>query len=204
METVELLFNSTEFGLEAGCDEAGRGCLAGPVVAAAVILGKPIAGLNDSKKLSRRRREHLKIQIEAEAIAFSISFVNPSRIDELNILNASIEAMHIALSGLKVQPAHILVDGNRFKPFSNIPHTCVIRGDGIYQSIAAASVLAKTYRDEYMTKLAEEFPEYDWKNNMGYPTRKHEEAIYKNGISIHHRASFGIVKTLTQGNLFNQ
>ncbi|MFM7663323.1 MAG: ribonuclease HII [Bacteroidota bacterium] len=204
METVELLFKSSEFGLEAGCDEAGRGCLAGPVVAAAVILSKPIAGLNDSKKLSKRRREQLKIQIEAEALAFSISFVNPSRIDELNILNASIEAMHIALSGLEVHPAHILVDGNRFKPFSNIPHTCVIGGDGIYQSIAAASVLAKTYRDEYMTKLDEEFPLYGWKKNMGYPTQKHEEAIYTNGVSIHHRTSFGIVKTLTQGNLFNQ
>ncbi|MFM7387861.1 MAG: ribonuclease HII [Bacteroidota bacterium] len=204
METVELLFKSSEFGLEAGCDEAGRGCLAGPVVAAAVILSKPIAGLNDSKKLSKRRREQLKIQIEAEALAFSISFVNPSRIDELNILNASIEAMHIALSGLEVHPTHILVDGNRFKPFSNIPHTCVIGGDGIYQSIAAASVLAKTYRDEYMTKLDEEFPLYGWKKNMGYPTQKHEEAIYTNGVSIHHRTSFGIVKTLTQGNLFNQ
>jgi len=204
METVELLFKSSEFGLEAGCDEAGRGCLAGPVVAAAVILSKPIAGLNDSKKLSKRRREQLKIQIEADALAFSISFVNPSRIDELNILNASIEAMHIALSGLEVHPTHILVDGNRFKPFSNIPHTCVIGGDGIYQSIAAASVLAKTYRDEYMTKLDEEFPLYGWKKNMGYPTQKHEEAIYTNGVSIHHRTSFGIVKTLTQGNLFNQ
>ncbi|MFM7723797.1 MAG: ribonuclease HII [Bacteroidota bacterium] len=204
METFELLFKSSEFGLEAGCDEAGRGCLAGPVVAAAVILSKPIAGLNDSKKLSKRRREQLKIQIEAEALAFSISFVNPSRIDELNILNASIEAMHIALSGLEVHPTHILVDGNRFKPFSNIPHTCVIGGDGIYQSIAAASVLAKTYRDEYMTKLDEEFPLYGWKKNMGYPTQKHEEAIYTNGVSIHHRTSFGIVKTLTQGNLFNQ
>jgi len=202
MEKPPLVFKRSNFDLEAGCDEAGRGCLAGPVVAAAVILRNPIAGLNDSKKTTALQRNQLRVQIEKEAIAFAIAFVNPKRIDEINILNASIEAMHLALDGLSVKPEYLLVDGNRFKSYRNLPHECIVRGDGIFQPIAAASILAKTHRDEYMVQLDELLPMYGWKNNMGYPTKKHEQAISEHGISVHHRTSFGIVKTLIQPSLF--
>lgn len=202
METQGLLFSRSNSGLEAGCDEAGRGCLAGPVVAAAVILKHPIEDLNDSKKISISQREQLKLKIEREALSYAVAFVSPRRIDEINILNASIEAMHVALDGLSVTPEHILVDGNRFKPYPNRSHECIVRGDGLYQSIAAASILAKTYRDQYMVQMDLEFPMYGWKKNMGYPTRKHEQALLEYGISIHHRASFGIVKSLLQRTLF--
>ena len=148
-----LLFYLNENLLEAGCDEAGRGCLAGPVVAAAVILRQPIEGLMDSKKLNEKQRQSLRIQIENEALSYAIAVVSPRRIEEVNILNASIEAMQIALSQLKIQPEYILIDGNRFKSYENIPHTCVIKGDDKFQSIAAASILAKTYRDEYMNRI---------------------------------------------------
>lgn len=202
MEKYPLLFNRSNLALEAGCDEAGRGCLAGPVVAAAVILKNPIEGLNDSKKITFLQREQLKLNIEREALSYAVAFVSPRRIDEINILSASIEAMHVALDRLSVTPEHILVDGNRFKPYHNLPHECIVRGDGIYQSIAAASILAKTYRDQYMDQLDLEFPMYGWKKNRGYPTKKHEQSLLENGISIHHRASFGIVKTLLQTSLF--
>jgi ribonuclease HII len=202
MEKHPLLFNRSNLALEAGCDEAGRGCLAGPVVAAAVILKNPIEGLNDSKKITFLQREQLKLNIEREALSYAVAFVSPRRIDEINILNASIEAMHVAINGLSVTPEHILVDGNRFKPYHNLPYECIVRGDGIYQSIAAASILAKTYRDQYMDQLDLEFPMYGWKKNRGYPTKKHEQSLLENGISIHHRASFGIVKTLLQTSLF--
>jgi len=202
MEKQSLLFNRSNLALEAGCDEAGRGCLAGPVVAAAVILKNPIEGLNDSKKITFLQREQLKLNIEREALSYAVAFVSPRRIDEINILNASIEAMHVALDGLSVTPEHILVDGNRFNPYHHLPYECIVRGDGIYQSIAAASILAKTYRDQYMDQLDLEFPMYGWKKNRGYPTKKHEQSLLENGISIHHRASFGIVKALLQTSLF--
>lgn len=202
MENHPLLFKRSSFQIEAGCDEAGRGCLAGPVVAAAVILQNPIAGLNDSKKTSSLHRKKLKIIIEKEALAYAVAFVDPQRIDQINILNASIEAMHLALQNLSVVPEHILVDGNRFKTYLNIPHECIVRGDGLYQSIAAASILAKTYRDTYMEQLDIKFPEYFWKTNMGYPTKKHEQSIHEHGISIHHRTSFGVVKAILQPELF--
>jgi ribonuclease HII len=202
MEKQPLLFSRTNKRTEAGCDEAGRGCLAGPVVAAAVILKHPIEGLNDSKKTTFLQRKLLKIKIEQDALAFAVAYVSPRRIDEINILNASIEAMHLALKGLSLDPEYILVDGNRFKPYQNRPYECIVRGDGIYQSIAAASILAKTCRDEYMQQLDVEFPMYGWKKNMGYPTKKHEQAIYEHGFSTHHRTSFGVVKTLNQPVLF--
>lgn len=180
--------------VEAGCDEAGRGCLAGPVFAAAVILPENFRceKLNDSKQLSERDRELLRGIIEREALAFAVATCSPEEIDELNILWASVKAMHKALTVLAVQPAHILVDGNRFRPFEQIPHTCVVKGDGKYMSIAAASVLAKTYRDEYMKHLHDEFPAYDWVKNKGYPTKNHREAIRKYGITPHHRKSFAL------------
>jgi len=188
-----LLFCLNENLLEAGCDEAGRGCLAGPVVAAAVILRNPIEGLMDSKKLSEKQRLALRIKIEKEAISFAVAVVSPRRIEEINILNASIEAMQIALSELKIQPEFILIDGNRFKSYENIPHTCVIKGDGKFQSIAAASILAKTYRDEMMHELDDEFPEYQWKQNKGYPTIAHRSAIAKHGACIQHRKTFQLL-----------
>ena len=182
----------TKRTIEAGCDEAGRGCLAGPVFAAAVVLpqgyNNPL--LNDSKKLSIKQRLALKEQIQIDAVSYSVQCIPPSTIDQINILNASILAMHHALDGLTVEPKQILVDGNRFKPFRAIPHLCIIKGDGLYASIAAASILAKTYRDEYMLALAKEFPSYGWESNMGYPTKKHREAIAEFGITIHHRRSF--------------
>jgi ribonuclease HII len=181
--------------LECGTDEAGRGCLAGPVTAAAVILPKDFEHnwLNDSKQLSLKKREALRPIIELQAIAFGIAHIFPEEIDKINILNASILAMHIAISKLKIQPEYILVDGNRFKNYKNIKHKCVIKGDSKYMNIAAASILAKTYRDDYMKKLHTEESQYDWINNKGYPTKKHRTAIKTHGSSIYHRKSFKLL-----------
>lgn len=181
--------------LEAGTDEAGRGCLAGPVTAAAVILpqGYRESGLNDSKILSHSRREALKPKIERQAVTFGVCHVFPEEIDKVNILNASISAMHGALRKLQRQPPFIIVDGNKFTPFGAVPHECIIKGDGKYLSIAAASVLAKTYRDAYMEQLHELYPEYNWKQNKGYPTKEHREAIARYGITPHHRRSFRLL-----------
>ena len=182
-------------GLEAGTDEAGRGCLAGPVTAAAVILpadfNEPL--LNDSKKLTEKQRLYLRPIIEKHAVAFAVAHCTPKKVDEINILNAAIKAMHKAIQKLKPTPIHILVDGNRFHPFKKIPHQCIIRGDGKYQNIAAASILAKTYRDDLMLALDKKHPKYDWKNNKGYPTKKHREAIRANGITSHHRKTFRLL-----------
>jgi len=183
--------------IEAGCDEAGRGCLAGPVVAAAVILPKNFKHdiLNDSKKLSARQREKLRGEIINVAIAWNVAFIDNTEIDELNILRASIKAMHCAIDGLSRKPGFLLVDGNRFYPYPDIPHKTIIKGDGIYFSIAAASVLAKTYRDEYMEKLHEQFPVYNWNKNKGYPTQYHRNAIKNHGITPFHRRSFHLFDT---------
>ena len=179
----------------AGTDEAGRGCLAGPVTAAAVILPKNFKNeiLNDSKILSLKNRIMLKSHIQKEALAYGVAHVFMNEIDEINILNASILAMHKALQKLTTNPEHIIVDGNRFKPYKEISHECIIKGDGKYMSIAAASVLAKTYRDEYMEKIYEEFPIYNWKKNKGYPTKEHRAAIEKHGITQYHRKSFKLL-----------
>ena len=181
--------------VEAGTDEAGRGCLAGPVVAAAVILPPNFDHpfLNDSKKLSKKQRNTLRPIIEREALAFGVSFVSEIQIDEINILKASILGMHQSLEKLQVVPEHILVDGNKFYPFKNIPHTTVVKGDGKYLSIAAASVLAKTYRDEFMEQIAREFPQYQWAQNMGYPTLSHRDAIREFGPTKYHRKSFKLL-----------
>lgn len=180
--------------VEAGCDEAGRGCLSGPVFAAAVILPDNFRcdTLNDSKQLSLKTRNELRIKIENEALTFAVASCTPQEIDEVNILWASIKAMHRAIAKLQVTPQHILVDGNRFKPYKDIPHTCVVKGDSKFMSIAAASVLAKTYRDEYMIDLHREFPHYNWDTNKGYPTRAHRKAIEKYGITPHHRRTFSL------------
>ncbi|CAK7008952.1 MAG: Ribonuclease HII [Petrimonas sp.] len=182
--------------IEAGCDEAGRGCLAGPVFAAAVVLkpGFRCEELNDSKQLSERELNRLRPIIEQSAMCYAVEMCTPDEIDELNILWASVKAMHKALGRLTVTPEHILIDGNRFHPFQQIPHTCVIKGDGKYLSIAAASVLAKTYRDEYMQNLHNQFPVYGWMHNKGYPTRAHREAIKQHGITIHHRQTFHLIE----------
>lgn len=181
--------------IEAGCDEAGRGCLCGPVACAAVILPPDFhcTDLNDSKKLSEKKRGELRPLIEEKAIAWAVVFIEPEEIDRLNILNASIEGMHRALKNLSVTPEHILVDGNRFKPFDNIPHTTVVKGDATFMSIAAASILAKTHRDELMEKLALKYPGYDWEINKGYPTKKHREAIAKLGTTPLHRKTFHLI-----------
>ena len=181
--------------IEAGCDEAGRGCLAGSVFAAAVILPEDYVndGLNDSKQLSAKRRYELRREIESDALAWAVGVVTPEEIDEINILNASILAMHRALDRLAVRPEAIIVDGNRFKPYRFIPYSTVVKGDGKYLSIAAASILAKTYRDDYMDRLAEEFPQYGWTENKGYPTRVHREAIKKYGPTPYHRKSFRLL-----------
>ena len=181
--------------IEAGCDEAGRGCLAGSVFAAAVILPEDYVndGLNDSKQLSPRCRYELRREIERDALAWAVGVVTPEEIDEINILNASILAMHRALDQLKVRPEAIIVDGNRFKPYRFIPYSTVVKGDGKYLSIAAASILAKTYRDDYMDSLAEEFHQYGWTENKGYPTRAHREAIKKYGPTPYHRKSFRLL-----------
>lgn len=181
--------------IEAGCDEAGRGCLAGSVYAAAVILpeGYVNESLNDSKQLTAKRRYELRDEIERDALAWAVGIVTPAEIDEINILNASILAMHRALDGLKLRPEAIIVDGNRFKPYNFIPYTTVVKGDGKYLSIAAASILAKTYRDDYMDRLALEYPQYDWIDNKGYPTRKHRQAIAEYGITEYHRKTFRLL-----------
>lgn len=190
-----LLLHFNEGQVEAGCDEAGRGCLSGPVVAAAVILPDDFKNdmLNDSKKLTETKRRQLRPIIESQAIAYAVSFVTPEEIDQINILNASFLAMHRAVDALSSQPEFLLIDGNRFNPYPEIPHACIIKGDGKYLSIAAASILAKTYRDEYMEKIDTEFPMYDWKKNKGYPTKKHREAIRAHGDCIYHRQSFTLL-----------
>lgn len=189
--------------IEAGCDEAGRGCLAGSVFAAAVILpdGYQNELLNDSKQLTEKKRYQLREIIERDAVAWAVGIVTPEEIDKINILNASILAMHRALDQLKVRPEAIIVDGNRFKPYRpvvdgcvvNIPHTTIVKGDGKYLSIAAASILAKTYRDDYMNRLAGEYPQYDWLSNKGYPTKKHRDAIRQYGITPYHRKTFNML-----------
>lgn len=181
--------------VEAGCDEAGRGCLAGPVVAAAVILPSGFENdlLNDSKKLSEKQRQKLRPIIEEEALAWAVEMVSNEEIDQVNILNASFLAMNRAVQKLKVIPEHLLIDGNRFRPQSDIPFTCMIKGDGRFYSIAAASVLAKTYRDEWMEKIHGEYPQYDWAKNKGYPTKKHRAAISEFGITKYHRLSFRLL-----------
>lgn len=181
--------------IEAGCDEAGRGCLAGPVFAAAVILPPDFKSelLNDSKQLSEKNRYALRPLIEQEAIAWGIGVVTAPEIDAINILKASFLAMHRAIEQLKVQPQALLIDGNRFTPYKEIPFTCMVKGDGRFLSIAAASILAKTYRDEYMLQLAEEYPSYGWQQNKGYPTRAHREAISKHGITPYHRKTFTLL-----------
>lgn len=181
--------------IEAGCDEAGRGCLAGAVYAAAVILPPDFRNelLNDSKQLTEKQRYALRGVIEREASAWAIGIVSPEEIDKINILNASFLAMHRAIDGLKIRPKHLLIDGNRFNPYQGVPYTTVVKGDGKYMSIAAASVLAKTYRDDYMNCLHEEFPVYDWIHNKGYPTPKHRSAIAEHGITPYHRKSFNLI-----------
>jgi ribonuclease HII len=178
--------------IEAGCDEAGRGCLAGAVFAAAVILPPDFRceELNDSKQLTEKQRDALRPTIEKESLAWAVGIVSPAEIDKINILNASILAMYRALEQLKIHPQHLLIDGNRFKKYRDIPHTTIVKGDGKYLSIAAASVLAKTHRDEYMLRLHEEFPQYDWNHNKGYPTGKHRKAIAEIGTTPYHRMSF--------------
>ncbi len=190
-----LLSNFTPNLIEAGCDEAGRGCLAGPVVAAAVILPKNYTNalLNDSKKLSSKNRNQLRTEIEQDAIAYAVAFVDHKEIDEINILNASFLAMHKAVEKLNQAPELLLIDGNRFKAYPSINHECIIKGDGKYLSIAAASILAKTYRDEYMLKLDKEYPGYGWTKNMGYPTKAHRDGIRKLGVTPYHRMTFKLL-----------
>lgn len=184
-----------KFKIEAGCDEAGRGCLAGPVFAAAVIIDADFDNekINDSKQISEPVRNELRKYIETNARAWSVAYVEPLKIDEINILNASILAMHLALDGLEIKPQNIIVDGNRFKPYNDISHQCIIKGDAKFQNIAAASILAKTYRDEYMEKIGLDFPVYNWKKNKGYPTKEHRKAIQQYGSCIHHRKSFRLL-----------
>jgi len=181
----------------AGCDEAGRGCLAGPVVAAAVILPKSFKNkmLNDSKVLSEKKRDFLRPIIEKQAIAWAVGIVSPSEIDKINILNASFLAMHTAIESLNTKAELLLIDGNRFNPYPEIPHECIIKGDGKFLSIAAASILAKTYRDDIMKELDAEFPAYNWKQNKGYPTKQHRKAIAEFGANIHHRKTFQLLPT---------
>lgn len=190
--------------IEAGCDEAGRGCLAGPVFAAAVILPKNIKApeLDDSKKLSEKKRNDLRKFIEEKAIAFKVIAISPEKIDEINILNASILGMQQAVLALDTRPEYILVDGNKFKPTEDIPHECVIKGDGKYKAIAAASILAKTYRDEYMQKIHDEHPHFDWQKNKGYPTKPHRAAIAKHGSTVYHRQSFKLLPDAEQLSMF--
>ncbi|WP_339813772.1 ribonuclease HII [uncultured Imperialibacter sp.] len=181
--------------IEAGCDEAGRGCLAGPVVAAAVILPPDFHHevLTDSKQLSEKQRMALKEDVKSAAIAWAVGWCSPEEIDKINILNASFVAMHRAVDQLKKVPEHLLIDGNRFKKYKELPHNCIIKGDSLYYSIAAASILAKTYRDEWMEQLGEEFPAYRWAKNKGYPTMDHREAIRAHGITHYHRKSFRLL-----------
>ena len=181
--------------IEAGCDEAGRGCLAGAVHAAAVILPPDFKNemLNDSKQLTEKQRYALRSVIEESALAWAVGIVSPEEIDQINILNASFLAMHRAIDQLKIRPQHLLIDGNRFNPYPGIPHTTIVKGDGKYLSIAAASILAKTYRDDYMNELHREYPVYDWDHNKGYPTKKHRAAIAAHGISPYHRKSYNLL-----------
>lgn len=181
--------------IEAGCDEAGRGCLAGAVYAAAVILPSDFKNemLNDSKQLTEKQRYALRSVIEESALAWAVGIVSPEEIDQINILNASFLAMHRAIDQLKIRPEHLLIDGNRFNPYPDIPHTTIVKGDGKYLSIAAASILAKTYRDDYMNQLHREYPVYDWDHNKGYPTKKHRAAIAEHGISPYHRKSYNLL-----------
>ncbi|PKW29568.1 RNase HII [Flavobacterium lindanitolerans] len=191
-----MLLNSySNLNFECGTDEAGRGCLAGPVTAAALILPEDFLNelLNDSKQLSEKNRDFLRPVIEENALCYSVTHIEPGIIDEINILNASIHAMQECIKKLNPIPNYIIVDGNRFKPVANIPHSCIIKGDSKYLSIAAASILAKTYRDEYMNQIHEEFPMYNWKQNKGYPTKEHREAIKKYGTTKYHRMSFRLL-----------
>ena len=183
--------------IEAGCDEAGRGCLAGSVYAAAVILPPDYQNelLNDSKQLTEKKRYQLREIIQRDAVAWAVGIVTPEEIDKINILNASILAMHRALDQLKVRPEAIIVDGNKFKPYHQLPHTTIVKGDGKYLAIAAASILAKTYRDDYMNELTKEYPQYDWLSNKGYPTKKHRDAIRQYGITPYHRKSYNLLGT---------
>lgn len=198
-----LPFHQAEF-IEAGCDEAGRGCLAGPVFAAAVILPRDFAHplLNDSKQLSEQQRNAARKIVEAEALSWAVAQVDPAEIDEINILNASFLAMHRALDQLKIRPESLLIDGNRFRPYADLPFHCMIKGDGRFLSIAAASILAKTYRDDLMHELHHQFPHYAWDRNKGYPTVAHRRAIFKNGVTVHHRRSFRLLPDPVQGKLF--
>ncbi|QMU66714.1 MAG: ribonuclease HII [Flavobacteriaceae bacterium] len=195
-----LKTNFSGFKNEAGTDEAGRGCLCGPVVAAAVILPENFRHeyLNDSKQLSEQKREELRTVIEKNATAFGVSFIHHEEVDELNVLQASITGMHRAMESLKIIPDFIIVDGNKFKPFKRIPYQTIVKGDAKYVSIAAASILAKTYRDEFMKKIDKEFPVYNWKKNKGYPTQEHRNAILKYGITNYHRKSFRLLPNQLQ------
>lgn len=190
-----LQLQFSHFSIESGTDEAGRGCLAGPVTAAAVILPESFENkiLNDSKQLTEKAREQLRPIIEEQAVSFAVTHLEPIVIDNINILNASIKAMQESILKLNPKPEYIIVDGNRFKPVLDIPHSCIVKGDTKFMSIAAASVLAKTYRDEYMNRIHEEFPMYNWKQNKGYPTQEHREAIRKYGVTKYHRMSFRLL-----------
>jgi len=190
-----LKFNHSGFSLEVGTDEAGRGCLSGPVVAAAVILPKGFnhSLLNDSKQISEKKRQELRPFIEEHALAFGVAFVSQQEVDEINVLQASITGMQRSISMMNIEPEFIIVDGNKFKPYKEIPYETIVKGDAKYMSIAAASVLAKTYRDEYMEKIHEEFPQYNWRKNKGYPTKEHRNAIRKFGVNEHHRKTFRLL-----------
>ncbi|WP_308261668.1 ribonuclease HII [Prevotella sp.] len=194
-ETNHLLPHYYTDLIEAGCDEAGRGCLAGSVYAAAVILPRNYDNplLNDSKKLSEKKRRELRDMIVRDAVAWAVGVVTPEEIDKINILKASFLAMHRALDQLKVRPEAVIVDGNRFTPYQDLPYTTIVKGDGKYQAIAAASILAKTFRDEYMDRLAEEYPYYDWQKNKGYPTKTHREGIRQHGTTPYHRMSYNLM-----------
>lgn len=194
MNSITLLSTFQRDFIEAGCDEAGRGCLAGPVFAAAVIFPADYCNpiLNDSKKLSEKKRMELRPIIEQEALAYAVASVSAEEIDKINIHKASYLAMHKALDMLAVKPGFLIIDGNKFIPYSNVPHSCIIKGDGKYLSIAAASILAKTYRDEYMENIAVDYPDYDWMQNKGYPTIKHRQAVLQLGLTPHHRKTFRV------------
>ncbi|WP_272151365.1 ribonuclease HII [Tenacibaculum aiptasiae] len=190
-----LKLNYSGVSLEAGTDEAGRGCLSGPVVAAAVILPENFQHefLNDSKQLSEKKRQELRPYIEEHALAYAVSFIHQDEVDELNVLQASITGMHRSIQQLLPQPEFIIIDGNKFKPYKEVPHQTIVKGDAKFMSIAAASVLAKTYRDEFMEKIHEEFPQYNWKKNKGYPTKEHRNAIREHGATPYHRKSFKLL-----------
>jgi ribonuclease HII len=204
MPNKMLLSFLDEHLIEAGCDEAGRGCLAGPVFAAAVILPVDFAhpDLNDSKQMSEKNRDALREIIETAAIAWSVAAVSPQEIDDINILNASFLAMHRAIDGLNLRPQSLLIDGNRFRQYQDLPHHCIIKGDGKYYTIAAASVLAKTYRDDYMDNIHQQFPDYQWNKNKGYPTIAHRKAIKAIGTTEHHRMTFRLLADESQTKLF--